>query len=449
MAISGSSVEFASPAIERQAEPAARHPAAAGAPCQAIVLLPGAPLSGAAVPAALQPILGRSPLQRHLYHLAQTGARRCCVVLAPGATAADLEAECRRQAAEIPVGTMEVVVVRAAAVETEDVGGGEGLVQMAHADVVVDPRLYRWLGAKETSGVLVTGPARRIGLGQFQAREIAASVRDHGYDGLMRLLDRPDVARVGVESLPTYVPGLRRHLDPYWQLVRTSADQRRVERLILDSAQKGVLDFPARYLHPWPENTLARLLTGTRITPNHITVVTAVVAFYVTYLFAERHFLAGLLIALVVNVLDGVDGKLARIRLQTSRLGDRLDHFLDVTFEFSWYLGLGFGLAGADRVPVFLAMGLIGLMIASRALSGVYMLVTGHQIHDHLGFDRAFRLVAGRRNIYVLLLLGGLAAGRLETAFHVVFWWAVATALIYALRIAAAALVPAWGKASR
>jgi phosphatidylglycerophosphate synthase len=205
----------------------------------------------------------------------------------------------------------------------------------------------------------------------------------------------------------------------------------------MDSAQKGVLDFPARVLHPIPENVLTRLVTATPITPNHITVFTALIAFMATYLFTREMFAWGLAIAVVVNVLDGVDGKLARVTLVTSRLGDRLDHILDVAFEFSWYVGIGWGLqAGGDgNLPLLIAVGLVVMMASSRAASGAYKLTTGRQIHDHRRFDRGFRLVAGRRNIYTLLFVIGLALGHLDRALVVAFGWSVLTVFVYVIRV--------------
>ena len=143
-----------------------------------------------------------------------------------------------------------------------------------------------------------------------------------------------------------------------------------------------------------------------------------------------------------MNVLDGVDGKLARVKLLASRFGDRLDHILDVLFEFSWYLGLGWGLSGGDPsgTPFLLGVGLMGVMLGSRAMSGVYKRISGRQIHDHRAFDRGFRLVAGRRNIYIVILVAGALLGNLSATFLFCFAWSVVTLGVYMLRSAMAAV---------
>src|SRR3546814_6762738 len=48
---------------------------------------------------------------------------------------------------------------------------------------------------------------------------------------------------------------------------------------LLAQAQKGCLDWPARFIHPPIENMMVRLLLPTPITPNMVTLITAVVGF--------------------------------------------------------------------------------------------------------------------------------------------------------------------------
>lgn len=400
----------------------------------------GRKLRGSKLPACLGRILGRSPLQRHLFHLANLGIRRCALVFGAGPDAGAAERECRRQLAELPLGAMSVTFQHAGDGPVPGAAGRPGQVILVCGGAVYDPRLYRSVWESPSPVWVVDRSETGIGLAKLPSKSVAERGLEVDEDG--RFAAAVDTGSCGadellpVQALPTYLPGLRRHLPPYWCTLRTDADLKRAGRLILDSAQKGVLDFPARFLHPAPEDLFTRGLARTRVTPNQITVFTALLAFAATYLLATQSFGWGLAIALLVNVLDGVDGKLARVKLQTSRSGDRLDHILDVTFEFSWYLGLGWGLAQTTGhwLPLHLGAGLIAVMVASRALSGAYRLLTGRQIHDHRSFDRAFRLVAGRRNVYVVILVVGLVAGRLDWAFYAAFGWGVATLFVYIAR---------------
>src|SRR5207247_8162366 len=87
-------------------------------------------------------------------------------------------------------------------------------------------------------------------------------------------------------------------------------------------------DIPA-WFHAPIETFLVSRLCKTPITPNQLTLFCNVVAWTVTILLATGHLAWGLGLALIVGVLDGLDGKLARLKLETSKAG-KLEHFFDV-----------------------------------------------------------------------------------------------------------------------
>lgn len=409
----------------------------------AVVIVPTTPLAGTSRVAALAPVLGRSPVQRHLHHLGTAGVSKVILLLDGALDRPATERTLREQIEELSPAVRTHLDIRVTVgTDPEEwaelTGGADCLV--VRGDTIHDARCYPLLLGAEGDSELVDGGGE------------ASTGRKSGNGGVpvgmaRRLTFNPgsldsgvtEARRVDIRTIPEYLPDLRRHLPLAWTPIRSEADQHRASRHLFDAAQKGVLDFPARYLHPLPENGLVRLLAGTPVTPNAVTILTGLLGFTATYLFStgQRGAVgAALAIALVVNVLDGVDGKLARVRLQASRFGDRLDHLLDVTFEFSWYLALGWGLraTGAEGNPLAVGVGLIGVMLASRALSGVYKALSGRQIHDHRAFDRGFRLVAGRRNIYVLVLVAGWLMGRLDQALLLSLWWGGATATVYLIR---------------
>ncbi|MFV2007529.1 MAG: CDP-alcohol phosphatidyltransferase family protein [Longimicrobiales bacterium] len=392
--------------------------------------------SDSPIAAALIPILGRSPFQRHVKHLGGLGVGRIIVPLSGSAEGAALEEQCREQAPPVLPDGCELVFVRPGVEGRSDPSSDDDAVVLVAADTVLDPRLYRmvfgaagpaWVGDRsEQSGDQGSGEVVAVGLRTVSGWRDGAS---HEFVGGLE-------ERILVDELDAYLPDLRRTLRPYWVSARSADDRTRAAGRILDSAQKGVLDLPARYLHPPAENFLARLLSSTSLTPNHVTFITAITGFTATYLFATGSYGLGLVLALVTNVLDGVDGKLARIKLQTSPFGNALDHTLDVSFEFSWYVALGWGLSGGAvrSGPFGVALALIAVMIGTRGVSGVYKLITGRQIHDHRAFDRAVRLVAGRRNIYVMVLLAGFLVDRVGAAFTLSLWWALGTLGVYVAR---------------
>jgi len=60
----------------------------------------------------------------------------------------------------------------------------------------------------------------------------------------------------------------------------------------------------------------------------------------------------------------------------------------------------------------------------------------GKSISELANFDRIFRLVGGRRNIYVWLLALGLIFGTVAGAFKLIAWWEAVTAAVQLARVA-------------
>ena len=341
-------------------------------------------------------IYGRSAVDRHVQHLRRLGLHAVVCVD-------------RQAASTTPLALADEVL-------------------WVEGDAVYDPRLYR--AAWESSAAARVTDHEPIGLAKLTASSAQARLQapeDEWPDGLLD---------IEVGSLETYIPEMRRRQRPYWVRLETREDRRRAEQLVLDAAQKGNLDFPARFLHPVLENVIATALVGAPLTPNHVTLISAMVGFAATVLFFQGSYLTGFVLALMANLLDGVDGKLARITLRQSDGGDRLDHALDIAFEFTWYLALGWSLSRTVSGVASLAVGvsILATMVACRVASGTYQRLSGWSIHDHRAFDRAFRLVAGRRNIYILVLLAGDLVGHLALAFDIVLRYAIATLAIYLVR---------------
>lgn len=109
------------------------------------------------------------------------------------------------------------------------------------------------------------------------------------------------------------------------------------------------LDIPA-LVHAPIETFLVSKLCKFPITPNQLTIFCNIIAWGATILFATGNLGCGIAVALAVGVLDGLDGKLARVKLETSKAG-KLEHFFDVLFENSWWIALAFYLQSAGKLP--------------------------------------------------------------------------------------------------
>ncbi len=229
---------------------------------------------------------------------------------------------------------------------------------------------------------------------------------------LARAAAETGVPRRDMRALETYAPALRRAAPLLWAMPKDAAGLAAATQAVVAQAQKGCLDWPARFLHPPIENALVRLLLPTRITPNLVTLFTALLGLAATAAFALGVPWAGLALVLIIGPLDGVDGKLARSRIEFSRWGD-LEHVLDKLLEYSWYLALGGWLAHAGHglAAWLAALGIIAFALAEATQGEFFRRFTGRQLDDWGPFERRFRLVAGRRNTFFWSLLPLAAFG--------------------------------------
>jgi len=229
---------------------------------------------------------------------------------------------------------------------------------------------------------------------------------------------------------------MRRDLRPLWFPASSPSQKKLAERLLLHSTQKGVPDLPA-WVHAPIENFLIARLCKTPITPNQLTVFCNAVAWVTTILFATGQLAWGMALALIVGVLDGLDGKQARVKVETTGAG-KIEHWFDAIFEWSWWTALAYHFQVSGHLPGAFRYWL--LLLLAEAIDGfakgsVYF-TTGKTI-DELGtFERLVRLLGGRRNIYVWILTVGLLLGAPAKAFVLMAWLETATALVHLPRAA-------------
>jgi len=242
------------------------------------------------------------------------------------------------------------------------------------------------------------------------------------------------IARVDAARQQAYVGSMRRSVRPVFFPAPSLERRPLAERLLRDATQKGVLDFPA-LVHAPIEKWLVSHLCRTTITPNQITLGTAVLGLGVTVLYACGYLWAGVLIALVIGVLDGIDGKLARLKAQTTKLGKK-EHDLDYVVETSWWAALAyhFHATGQIRYAYVIFFAFFAFHRLERVVKKAVQRRIGRNLDDFAPFDRLVRIVAGRRNIYTWLFAFFLVIGAPATGFIWLCFWGVASAVIYTLR---------------
>ncbi len=270
------------------------------------------------------------------------------------------------------------------------------------------------------------------------APEVPPILKGHNWTAfLAEVVHSSDFAALDVASIEPYVAEIRRELPPLWFRIESQDDLDRGKRMLVEGAQKRTLDVLAWYFNRPIENWIIYHIADLPITPNLMSVLTYLVAFSVTFLLFSGQLLPASLLAFVVNVMDGLDGKLARVKGMATKLG-QLEHSFDLLYEQSWYIALAWAVHGlrGDLLP--LALGFAALLFDSfaRHISMQFRQVMGVALADYAPFDRLFRRFDGRRNIYTIYILLATIFGVPLYALLAIAVHALLTSVVYAFRAA-------------
>jgi hypothetical protein len=243
------------------------------------------------------------------------------------------------------------------------------------------------------------------------------------------------MARVDAAEQQAYVRSMRRSVRPVFFPAPSLEHRPLAERLLRDATQKGALDFPA-LVHAPIEKWLVSHLCRTSITPNQITLGTGVLGVGVTLLYAGGYLWAGALLALVIGVLDGIDGKLARLKAQTTKLGKK-EHDIDYLIETSWWAALAyhFHATAQIRYAYLIFFAFFAFDRLERLAKQTVQRRIGRNLDDFAPFDRLVRFIAGRRNVYTWLFTFFLVIGAPATGYIWLCFWGMASAVIHVLRV--------------
>jgi phosphatidylglycerophosphate synthase/molybdopterin-guanine dinucleotide biosynthesis protein A len=400
-------------------------------------------------PGALVELCGISLLERLLRTLQRVGVHEAVVV---SSTPDALEKQLARPSRFRSEIAWALQTRRPGPVTFEEVrhmGEGE-LLLVLPGDAVWDDRLLSLLLTRSEAAVLVdSAPPKSVE--PFVSRMpqtthgslTGAAVLDRSWmsDGsgpfheiLGRAVEQGRVPVLDIAAQPSYSLTMRRELRPLWIPAPQPAQREDGEQLILDSAQKGSLDLPA-WVHGPIETFLIARLCKTAITPNQLTALCNVVAWAAVPLFATGHLFWGTVLALAVGVLDGLDGKQARVKVETSDAG-KLEHWLDTLYELGWLFALAYHFQASGALPD--AWKYLLLFLAAEGVDGLAKLSIirryGRLIDELSPLDRKIRLLGGRRNIYIWILAVGVLLGAPAKAFVVMVWWEAVTAVVHVIR---------------
>ena len=243
------------------------------------------------------------------------------------------------------------------------------------------------------------------------------------------------VERFSGRGFDTHIRNLRRDQAPYLTRLRSTRETAEAERFLFWSNYKGSTDFMTRYVYPPLVWWMLRPLARRRVHPNWVTAVDIAATVAAIPFFAAGAWLPGFLCAYLMSVLDSVDGKLARVTFTSSRLGNVLDHGLDIVHPPFWYLAWGYAVGGGDTssAPFVASLWLFGLYVADRLMAPMFKHRTGRSIHGFTPLDERMRTFISRRNVNLPLftlavacdaLVPGLRVAEI-TLYGIVAWQAV------------------------
>lgn len=325
-------------------------------------------------------------------------------------------------------GVVEVVVV-----------GSEAYVPCANATndllvidpgVVLDERIVRALIAVPASAV-ATWPAaidgtERIdaastaaGIGLYTAALVLTVTAGLGEWDLAATLRRAALAegasRIDLATLP-----LEKGPVLFWACPDDAATSTSATTALLSRAGNVPHDAPGRWINAPVAAQLARLLLETAVTPAMVTLVVLALALAATAAFAAGWSWTGLVLALVVGAMDGVDRRLARVRLEPTAIYRRARPVIAVA-DYGWFAGAGvhFGMVLHSSGPIAVAALIIGFALADRIQDNVFRRATGTDLADAGPVERRLRLLGAARDSRVWTWLPFAIAGMYYVGFAV------------------------------
>jgi len=254
-------------------------------------------------------------------------------------------------------------------------------------------------------------------------------------DGIRKASLNSDAKIFDITQIDSYVPNMRKHIKPFWIYIDTKQDLVKAKKLLIENACKGRNDLLATYVNKSIENFITSRLANMRITANQVTILTNIIAYISTFFFLEGSLLFASLLTFIVSFMDGVDGKLSRVKLFSSNIG-RMEHAFDFLFEHSWYIALAIYLSRVYGLSVILLATFIvlfdGFFSHCERLFGE--VIKDRPLADYGRTEQLFRKFDGRKNTYILFILVGTVLNGPVYSLVAIAVWSCISAVFYCSR---------------
>ncbi|WP_368412573.1 CDP-alcohol phosphatidyltransferase family protein [Dongia sp.] len=256
-----------------------------------------------------------------------------------------------------------------------------------------------------------------------------------------KLVAAGTVRPYGQDEFNGFIRKLRRTIPYYMFRVETADKAAKVEKFMFWSNYKGSTDFFTRYVYPPLVWISVGPLARARVHPNAVTIFSIILALGAIPIWAigdPWSFWTGFAMAYGMSVLDSVDGKLARLTFTDSRLGNFLDHGLDMVHPPFWYLswayGIGLATLGWGSTLGIATILVMVFYVVDRLILKVYPTYFQRAFHTHSKLDGRMRTFIARRNITLPMFILGYALGLATEAFYLIVAWQILTAAYHGAR---------------
>ncbi len=365
---------------------------------------------------------GMTLLERNLRYLQAEGATRATVVLAKGETLPALSIPRplhlwpNIEFSENGVTSLEQAMTK---LVPSDADSDADDIFIYDANTLVDRRALAALYSEDSTCLLLDSGDRPLIACQRSG--------DQTFD---------QAKRISIGGISPYAADIRGDYPVFALKVGDASEVDGAWKVLIQRQQKRQNDFIEKYTHPHMQNWMVKKICDTAITPNQISLFVIVVAIAAAFLFFYGFYFTAFLTAFAATVLDGVDGKLARVKLMTSKVG-KLEHVFDYFYENAWYLCLAAHLSttqdsAAWKVGIFIVF----FDTLDKIQTALFQKKAGRTLDEMSVFDEHFRLIGGRRSIYLFILLAHFIILAPYVGLKTVLVWAVATVAIHAVRIA-------------
>lgn len=286
---------------------------------------------------------------------------------------------------------------------------------------------------------------------------VAAWLKQKNVHIILKNLDANQLGDVTEDTVPIFSPAdLTGGYDPRLRkfdlsyVVSLQAEYKSIlEDYLYDKSYKGITDLVTKWCWPRPAKSVVHACVNYKISPNMVTAFGWILTIIAGFSFYSGQFALGLMFGWLMTFLDTVDGKLARVTMQSSKVGHVMDHGLDIIHPPIWYWCWALGL-GINQIDLFnqswsieiILWCMFAAYVSGRIFEGLFQLFFNDiSIFCWKPLDSYHRLITARRNPCMILLTLALIFVDATQGFIWIVAWMVISTLILALRFMYALLV--------